>query len=123
MENASINNQKAQIALAETRTKHAEIMERLRCLNYKAHTVKTHAKADRSGPLLAWLIRQENPRQPVVAIQTSMGHTVHTQREIHTEFVQHYATLYQSHLHGGMDDIISFLESVSLPQVDLEVAE
>ena len=65
LESASISDPAAKNELSKARTKHAELMESLRCLNYKAHTAKTQAQADRSGSLLAWLVRQEHPRHPV----------------------------------------------------------
>ncbi|KAJ1098414.1 hypothetical protein NDU88_003525 [Pleurodeles waltl] len=37
--------------LLEARTEHYALLERLRCLNYAAHSARTHASADKTGKI------------------------------------------------------------------------
>ncbi|KAJ1193423.1 hypothetical protein NDU88_002721 [Pleurodeles waltl] len=55
--------------LASAQAEHASLVERLRCLNYAAHSAHTHAAADRSGKLFAWLIRREQDRAPIMELR------------------------------------------------------
>ncbi|KAJ1124754.1 hypothetical protein NDU88_003203 [Pleurodeles waltl] len=59
--------------LSATRTELRSLLERLRCLNYAAHSARTHASADKAGRLLAWLIRRDCDRGPIVEIRSRAG--------------------------------------------------
>ncbi|KAJ1172947.1 hypothetical protein NDU88_004789 [Pleurodeles waltl] len=48
--------------LSAARAVPRSLLERLRCLNYTAHSARTHASADRAGKLLAWLTRRDCDR-------------------------------------------------------------
>ncbi|KAJ1150821.1 hypothetical protein NDU88_003610 [Pleurodeles waltl] len=50
-------NQTETSTLTAVRAEHLLLLERLRCLNYAAHSARTHDSADKAGKLLAWLIR------------------------------------------------------------------
>ncbi|KAJ1170982.1 hypothetical protein NDU88_002853 [Pleurodeles waltl] len=78
------------LGLPVMHAEHLSLLERLRCLNYTAHSARTHASADKAGKLLAWLIRRDLERVPIVEVCAQTGEMVYTPVEIQTEFTRHY---------------------------------
>lgn len=106
--------------LTREQEEHSSLMERLRCLNYAVHSARTHHTGDKADRLLSWLMRQDTVTAPITSIRTPWDTVVHTQREIHAEFVTHYARLYKSQLHTAYADIQSYLDDLELPQLTSE---
>ncbi|KAJ1158045.1 hypothetical protein NDU88_010741 [Pleurodeles waltl] len=90
------NNQTERSRLPAIRAEHLSLLERLRCLNYTAHSARTHASADKAGKLLGWLIRRDCERKPIVEIRSHTGELTYTPVEIQAEFMRHYEALYAS---------------------------
>ncbi|KAJ1149846.1 hypothetical protein NDU88_002646 [Pleurodeles waltl] len=109
--------------LSAARTEHRSLLERLRCLNYAAHSVRTHASADKAGKLLAWLIQRDCDRGPIVEIRSRAGGMVHTPREIHAEFTRLYGALYASGTPPAESLCNDFLADVELPCLEEEQME
>ncbi|KAJ1206348.1 hypothetical protein NDU88_001755 [Pleurodeles waltl] len=109
--------------LSVAHTEHQSQLERLRCLNYAAHSARTHASADKAGRLLAWLIQHDCDRGPIVEIRYWAGTMVHTPREIHVEFTRHYEALYASGTPPAGSLCKDFLTAVELPCLETEQHE
>ena len=92
-------------------------------LNYTAHSARTHAWADKGSSLLAWLVRQETPRQPILSLRATTGTLLHTQREIHTELAQHYTSVYSSCVMASTSELAGFLAEVTFPKATPEQVE
>ena len=117
METSAVGKADTDTSLTQARKLHATLLDRLRCLNYMAHSAKTHAWADKAGSLLAWLIRQEAPQHPILALRTTANTLVYTQREIQAELTQYYTDTYQSRTRATTTEITEFLAEVTLPSM------
>ncbi|XP_069059370.1 vomeronasal type-2 receptor 26-like [Pleurodeles waltl] len=103
--------------LSVARAEHLSLLEQLRCLNYAAHSVRTHASADKSDRLLAWLTRGEREYGPIVEIRSMSGIEFHTPSEIHTAFTHQYRTLYHSVVPQNQQTCAEFLSAITLPRL------
>lgn len=99
---------------------HSKLLERLKCLNYVAHSARTHHSGDKAGRLSAWLILQDDYTSPVTSLRSAQGIVIYSQQAIHREFASHYTTLYKSHILATTDDIHRYLVAVTLPQITPE---
>ncbi|KAJ1167789.1 hypothetical protein NDU88_008177 [Pleurodeles waltl] len=117
------NDQAEKARLAALHTDHQTLLERLRCLNYTAHSARTHASADKAGKLLAWLIQRDCERKPIMEIRSQTGEIVYTPAEIQTEFIKHYTALYTSKATPGEDPSAEFLTKVKLPNLESDQIE
>ena len=123
LEARAVTDTQVREELTEMLADRAGNMEQLRCLNFKAHAVKTHDKADKSGTILAWLIKQETTTGPITSLQTTSGNMVYTQQEIHKVMVSHYSTTYQKRPTTTKAEIMTFLSHIELPNISNEEAE
>lgn len=80
-------------ALQQARIEHADTLETLRMIDYKAFTQLKHAEADIAGTLLARIV-QDRPTPPTIThIKIPNGESVTTQKEINEAFNTYLRTL------------------------------
>ncbi|KAJ1117398.1 hypothetical protein NDU88_005598 [Pleurodeles waltl] len=101
--------------LSKARAERLSLLERLRRLNYAAHSARTHASADKSGKLLAWLVRGDRDHGPIMEVRSEAGGLLHRPGEIHSAFKQHCQALYDSRALSPERFCNEFLVSVELP--------
>ncbi|KAJ1091194.1 hypothetical protein NDU88_004321 [Pleurodeles waltl] len=73
--------------------------------------------------LIAWLIRRDIERGPIVEICSQLGGLVYAPREILAEFVRHYSALYASEDSPGDNLCAAFVSEVELACLGEEQAE
>ena len=70
-----------------------DIESRLSKLDYKHHIARLHTERDRTGHMLAWLLREVQAGTLIGTIRGSDGTIYNTQLQINYSFVEFYRTL------------------------------
>ncbi|KAJ1178596.1 hypothetical protein NDU88_003841 [Pleurodeles waltl] len=95
-------------------------LEALRVLRLRRNEVDSRLqKFDRSGRLLAWLVRGEQQRGPIRAIRLDSGAAVNTQAEINDTFKQYYSTLYAVKPPPPTAQLTDFFHTLPLAQLSI----
>lgn len=120
LETLAIARPEAQKQLDDTHAEREELLERLHCHNYLAHSACSHSAADKAGKLLAYLKWQEHPQRPIQLLVDELGHRKYTQWDIHTVMMKHYTRLYASKSSGDDQHIEAFLTAVELHTLTID---
>ncbi|KAJ1136101.1 hypothetical protein NDU88_002519 [Pleurodeles waltl] len=117
LENAVACNVTPYSALRETRAEHAKADATLRLHDHKHHMARLQAEGDRSGRLLAWLLREDRRCPPIGSIITGVGAIATTQVNINDAFREYYTQLYTKSTSCTIQQLESFLADSPLPQL------
>ncbi|KAJ1097560.1 hypothetical protein NDU88_002678, partial [Pleurodeles waltl] len=117
LENAVARNATPYTALKEMRAEHAKADATLRLHDHKHHVARLQSEGDRSGRLLAWLLREDRRCSPIGAIGTGAGAIATTQVKINDAFREYYTQLYTKSTSCTIQQLESFLADSPLPQL------
>ncbi|KAJ1118887.1 hypothetical protein NDU88_007074 [Pleurodeles waltl] len=81
--------------LNSLKSDYKEADARLSRHDYRHFKAPQHAEGNRSGKLLAWLVRQPLQSSPIGAIRTHSGEVINAQAGINKSFHTYYRSLYQ----------------------------
>lgn len=115
LEQEATTDPQKKAVLQEACISHAELLENLRIIDYRAYQLRKHTEAARRGTLLARLVR-DRPDPPIIAqIHTQEGQFVTTQKYINTAFYFYLKQLYSPSAHCETHHINAFLHDLTLP--------
>ncbi|KAJ1173261.1 hypothetical protein NDU88_005098 [Pleurodeles waltl] len=117
LENAVARNEAPYTSLKDARAEYATADATLRLHDYKYHVTRLQAEGDKSGRLLAWLLREERQCPPIGAIGLGAGALATTQEKINDAFREYYTQLYTTRTSCTSQQLRSFLADSSLPQL------
>ncbi|KAJ1099285.1 hypothetical protein NDU88_004387 [Pleurodeles waltl] len=117
LEAAATESAEAMRSFQEAHTTDAELLERLRVIDYHAYMQHMYADADKSGMLLAHLIRPPPTPAPLLFINSLSDEVITTQSGINGAFKHYYANLNNAPDSPNPIDILNFLDQISLPRI------
>ena len=120
MEHSVLKRPTAAALLHEERAQYRDIETRLARLDFKQFTAKLYKEGDRSGRLLAWLIREDPARAPIGAIRDPSGQVINSQIDIKTTFAEYYRSLYSEPDPPDQQSINQYVKAIRLPILSLE---
>ena len=109
--------------LTDLKTQYNQVLERVRCHNYKQYISKAHEMEGRASKLLAGLANPEQRGIPLLKIQNAGGTTVSTQEEINEVFRDYYSKLYDKRNVPHQTEILEYLRAIPLKEITTEVAK
>ncbi|KAJ1137930.1 hypothetical protein NDU88_004324 [Pleurodeles waltl] len=104
----------------ETRKQLLDAWIRLEKYLYMAHRQHLHSGGDKTGAMLARLVRRETLHTPIFSITDTRGQTVYSQEAIHDIFHFHLCTCYAPPPTIHVSDIDAYLTRLTLPVLSSE---
>ena len=80
--------------LLEVKEQYNQILERVRCHDYRTYIARAHDSEGKAGRLLAWLSNPEMRGSPIAQLQTTDGNVVHSQGGINTTYQDYFTESY-----------------------------
>lgn len=94
-----------------------EIWDRLDCLVWREYRQLLHREGDRSGRLLAWLLKQELPSPLILMLHRPDGTKAATQAGVNTVLFKHLSNMYRENPCHGVLVEEGYLLNVPLPRL------
>ncbi|KAJ1175546.1 hypothetical protein NDU88_000833 [Pleurodeles waltl] len=88
-------NTASQLQIRQLRIRRHEAESTLSHHDYRIRMALQHAQGDRSGKVLAWLLREAHHGTPAMSIKTPDGTVANTQLAINDTFRAYYQQLYE----------------------------
>ena len=92
-------------------------------IDYRHYIKRQHSEGDRSGRMLAWLLKEEHTNIPIGAIRGTDG-TIHcSQLEINEIFADYYRTLYSDPQPHTQEAVLQYIQNIQLACLTPEQCE
>ena len=106
--------------LEESKSKHSDLVEGLRCHDYQRYLTRAHSEEGRAGRMLAGLVRREDRGDPITSVILKDGSIGYSQKTINEAFVEYYRGLYGASQQLADEVYDGYFDRIQLQQLSGE---